>query len=785
MQDRSATWIANQAEILSAPSELVSTVESLEPVAGADPISRRWIVGNPKIINNLVEARLELPFDPTRTTLPIQSSTVKIENATNYNVGLPPVESYDFAQDANMRALGFPTTIDGELGFRYSDGGVERLPAFRHSLTDATIDDFNTYLTLNGESFLSQLDKGVFYGGRYDAAGIDAATVIAEILEDVTFKGEGGWNYVIGAENCKVSSTLPLWADSGFDYWIIDPELARFKLFIPVPPVSHRQALQYVAAYVGADVWVNRNGQIVISRGLYSGDAPDYTLDIGRVYDRPKRIRPLVIGAVESKLAQYNYETSTSEIANVTVVVPAGDSGETKLYRLTHDACHDGALVLTGATLVGTPTYYTYSTEFLASSTNATFTADLTGKKVELVERVVTFPFVEGGATATYSNPIASDVTHLHSAIHEYVRMVTAPQYEIAMRDDPAIDNGDRLNLQQVQNEAETPVIVGNISREMSGALDAKYTLYENRNRYVEDFSALDDTETVIGYEGWVSSNPLASATKTAIGGTRSAIVVTTRDAEISRPMDLRLGTPLHFAFGGMGVMALTSLSLATLGLGLPSYDNPSKDRFHVDVGSGSTWTRIASNVAGTTHSDGTHVTYWACPGVTINPTDAIRVTIEGVSESNAVYWTRTATTPALGATKLDAAQWTFTRSIHWDDYTYYDSDTSVTGISYSTTWFEAEATLTDFVGATISRIRLEDDTCQVFDGSTWGTIATGLTPGYLNEIVFDTHAWTISVNGGTPVACEPLTLPVYPIGELKFEMTIGSEMYFGEIQYE
>lgn len=543
--------MANQAEILSAPSELTASVESLEPVAGTDPISRRWIVGNPKIINNLVEARLELPFDPTRTMLPIQSSTLKIENATNYDVGLPPVEDYDFTQDANMRALGFPTTIDGELGFRYSDGSVERHQAFRHSLTDATIDDFNTYVTLNGESFLSQLDKGVFYGGRYDAAGIDAATVIAEILEDVTFKGEGGWNYVIGSANCVTSATLPLWADSGFDYWIIDPELARFKLYLPIPPVSHRQALQYVAAYVGADVWVNRNGQIVVSRGLYAGDAPDYTLDIGRVYDRPKRIRPLVIGAVESKLTQYNPEASASEISDVTVVVPSGDVGETKLYRLTHDACHEGSLALTGATLVGSPTYYAYSTEFLASSTNATFTAVLTGKKVELVERVVTFPFVEGGATATYSNPIASDVTYLHSAIHEYVRMTTAPQYGIAMRDDPAIDNGDRVMLEQIQNADHVHVVVGNITRDMSGALDARYLLYENRNRYVEDFSSLEDAETVIGYDGWASSDPLAGAVKGVRGGS-PVIVVTTENAEISHPTDLRLGTPLHFVFGGI-----------------------------------------------------------------------------------------------------------------------------------------------------------------------------------------------------------------------------------------
>lgn len=236
--------------------------------------------------------------------------------------------------------------------------------------------------------------------------------------------------------------------------------------------------------------------------------------------------------------------------------------------------------------------------------------------------------------------------------------------------------------------------------------------------------------------------------------------------------------------------MALTSLSLETFDLDLPSYLGPSKDRFHVDVGSGSTWTRIASNVAGTDHNvDGsptTCVTYWSCPGFTIAPTDSVRVTMEGVGENNYVYWTRVATTPALGATKLDAAQWVFTRSAHWDnDTTFYDSDTAVTGISYSSVSFEAVAILLDFVGSTIAQIRLQDNVCQIYNGSGWDVVATGLTPGDLNEIVFDTHAWTISVNGGTPVACEPLTLPVYPIGELKFEMTIGSEMYFGQIRYE
>ena len=534
------------------------SVTSTEPVTGQPSITRRWLFDSRESVNNLVDARLELPFDPTRASVPIQSSILKVENGVNYAEGLPPVADYDFTDPDNMRALGFPTTLSAELGFVYADDTSELVPSFYHSLVDAVVDDYDTYLTLTGESFLSQLDKGLFYGGRYASTGIDGVTLLTEILEDVVFRGEGGWNYILGSPSCVTSTTVPLWADSGFEYWVIDEELARLKVYLPIPVVSHRQAIQMVASYLGADVWTNRQGQIVISRGLYAGAPPDYTLDVDRVYDRPKRIRPTAIGAMDGKLYQYTYEAAASEIASISVVVPSADIGETKAYRITHDGCHASSLALTGATLVGSPTYYTYSTEFLASTSNQSFTATLTGKKVDLKAQTMRVTFVEGGVTATYENPIASDATYLQAAMREYVRMATAPQYEISMRDDPAIDNGDRLVLEQstareyavpdatapTSGVTETHVVVGNITREFSGSLNATYLLYENENRYIEDFSSLDDSESIIGYDGWVGSN----ATKTTIDNTPMVSVSSSDGASAMKTVDLRVGSPLKLS---------------------------------------------------------------------------------------------------------------------------------------------------------------------------------------------------------------------------------------------
>ena len=135
--------------------------------------------------------------------------------------------------------------------------------------------------------------------------------------------------------------------------------------------------------------------------------------------------------------------------------------------------------------------------------------------------------------------------------------------------------------------------------------------------------------------------------------------------------------------------MASTSLVLSTNGLVIDNYDGTGYDKFDIDVGSGSSWTRIASAVGKKVDPVGSPlVTYWDCPETAITETQGVRVTMTGVSDTGSVMWTRTAETGALGATKLEAARWSFSRYCSLDEEYHYDnvysSDTTVSGIVYS-----------------------------------------------------------------------------------------------------
>jgi hypothetical protein len=133
--------------------------------------------------------------------------------------------------------------------------------------------------------------------------------------------------------------------------------------------------------------------------------------------------------------------------------------------------------------------------------------------------------------------------------------------------------------------------------------------------------------------------------------------------------------------------MASTSLVLSTNGLVIDNYDGTGYDKFDIDVGSGSSWTRIASAVGKKVDPVGSPlVTYWDCPETAITETQGVRVTMTGVSDTGSVMWTRTAETGALGSTTLEAARWSFSRycSLNEDYDNVYSSDTTVSGIVYS-----------------------------------------------------------------------------------------------------
>lgn len=260
MHPVSATWIANQEAIAADPSIAVGYVESREPTEGT-PTLHRWLVDNTEA-NNAIKVTATHEFDYGRGAMPIEDCSATIENATYNHVEEP---TYDFS-DADVLALVTenPGSIQMALGYRYSDNSTEQVPWFNQMLTKVEVSDDDLYVTFSGESFTGVLDDETFYGGRYVGGGIAASTVFAEILTSARFPERGWWNYRLGEDACVASTTLALWETDGFTYYYIDPAFDAVMVDIPIPPVSHRDALTMLAAYVGAYLVHRSDGALYV-----------------------------------------------------------------------------------------------------------------------------------------------------------------------------------------------------------------------------------------------------------------------------------------------------------------------------------------------------------------------------------------------------------------------------------------------------------------------------------------------------------------------------------------
>jgi hypothetical protein len=491
----SGRWEDNQLADAAAPSILIGYLEAREETAG-EPILTRWELDN-TTANNVTEAAVTHEFDYARVTMPLDSCSVTIENAAYDD---EPNEDYDFVRPETGVLLKNPTSIALSLGYRYFDGSTETVQSTRQIAQPAEVSDDDLYVTLSGLSFASVLDDDIFYGGRYDAAGIPASTLFAEILDEARFPTRGWWSYRLGDAGCVVSATTPLWTTEGFTYYTVDAALDSVMVDIPIPPVSHREALIMLAAYSGAYLIHRSDGSLDVTTTLPTRG--DYTLAEAQVYDRPKTISGANISRIGGALHSYTVAAATETIVESDFLIL--DLSQVEL-RITHDAIANGSVSITGGTISGTPTYNTYSTLFLVDPTATTIRATLTGKRVTIAERRFGKSYLASGDVVELACPIASDPTLTLAMYDQYEAVTSATRYEFSMRDDPSIAVGDRLWLQMMSERSYgrwnyrigdalcvvsttqplytdlwgkvVPVVVTCIKRKFNGGLDADYTV--------------------------------------------------------------------------------------------------------------------------------------------------------------------------------------------------------------------------------------------------------------------------------------------------------------------
>jgi hypothetical protein len=439
----SASWETNQASDVSAPSVLVGTVETHQMV-DTTPVTNDWLADN-LTAKNAITAQITSEFDYSRATLPFESCEVVVENAVYDG---EPATGYDFVRPDIVEKLDAPGVISLSLGYRYDDGVIETVPMTQQILQPMTVSDDDLYATFKGLSFTSVMDPDIFYGGRYDPAGIPASTLFEEILTSARFPVRGHWNYILGADTCLVSDSLVLWDTDGHAYYTIDPAFDSVLVYIPIPPVSHREALTQLAAYVGAYLIHRDDGSLSVTSTLT--DKPDYTVGEMRVYDRPKTDTGTRINRLTSTLSFYTADATTSTIFDGDLRLVNTDPVE---VRITHDGCDSGSLDITsGGSISGTPVYNTYSTVFTVEPTSTTIHVTLTGKKVTISSQNFEKTYYASGDVVDVKCDIASDPAQLIAMLDHYNAVDSSTRFEFSMRDDAKLKVGDVVNLQLISD---------------------------------------------------------------------------------------------------------------------------------------------------------------------------------------------------------------------------------------------------------------------------------------------------------------------------------------------
>lgn len=470
MRNTSTTWETNQLEDVSVPSLLVGTLEARK--LNVDDADDYWRWNFDYARDNVISANVTSQTDLSRASMPIESCQIVIENKRDATKSEnSDVAEYDFTSASNRAALENPSFLEVSLGYDYGTS-VESVGVTRQRLEKVTVDDSDLYVTFDGVSYTSRLDDKQFYGGRYVVGGIPASTLFAEILEDADFPNEGIWTYVLGDANCKVSNTQPLWDASTFAYYHIDPALDNIKVHVPIPVVSHREALTTLAAYVGAYLVHRSDGSLHVLASLPTPtDEAIYT----NVYDRPKLTRGSSIGRVTGTLKRPWRSKRTEDFVQISETEVVVTTVGTQTYTITHDPCDDHVLTLSGATLIGTPQYYTYATTFVAAA-SSNFTATLSGYPLVIRERVFEKTYLQNrGEVREFNNPLASDPTLTERMYDAYVNVETADHYTFTMRDNPAFEVCDRVTLRTLDDQIGKTVIIQSIKRDFNGAIDAEY----------------------------------------------------------------------------------------------------------------------------------------------------------------------------------------------------------------------------------------------------------------------------------------------------------------------
>lgn len=355
---------------------------------------------------NLIDLSLITELDPTSDTLPAGELRFQLDNSDKrFNI-LNPTGLYYFLQERQRVTVEMGVDVDGQM---------EHVPAGVFYLTEWESDQGTLTASFIARDVIDLLAQGKYRRGRL--ATISAYDLVVEIIEDAGLSV----------------------------YCTIDEALKNVQLSACVPIVSHRDALQLVAAASQAIVRVSRQGRLIIER-LAASD-PVAAIDMDNMFDSPSiKLDPL-INSVSVDVVNYRLR------GNAEVYSGALDiNGEAEVWLEYNNPCQGHVVVVTNGTL-DSAEHYAYASRLVISGAGLV-EISVTADEMEQSKTIYTLrdderPVGEPAYSLEVSNPlidsqtVAADVAAWLLAESQRRR-----QYDVAWRQNPALECGDLVTIE-------------------------------------------------------------------------------------------------------------------------------------------------------------------------------------------------------------------------------------------------------------------------------------------------------------------------------------------------
>ena len=453
----------------------------------------------------------EMSVDPTGASVPIDSIEVKI---LDYDGAFDPENP-----NGNYFAFVDGSRITYELGFQFyvSDGAdgyvkeYELLPCGAYYLRTVEYGK-NNVLTIRGESIATYLDYE-FVDGKvpfdeadpwwtYRGYPLPTTQTFGSICADI-FKASpvisNTYNIPVGTALGVVQpvsgKTL---ATPITSYWTISAAMSNQTTSLGFPRINARVALGYLATAAGATFLNDRTGRLYDTQvWSLGGFTPVADITFNEMLGEPEyTIPPKIQSAEASSKVLRVVNTGTQEPPKYNVTLNTDVYGVVRTVTLSFDEPHYFVAVLDGVfqrRSDGTSVISSMVPQvppFVAHTINhVTFdVVPITGQESDMYEVAVSYSgevgvgetvFIQvsnSGDHVVYDNPIIDKKAIAQSAVETIVEFMVKPTYTFDLYDDPAIDLGDKLNVQTKFTGTKPVNLIGR-KRVFNGAIKSTYTV--------------------------------------------------------------------------------------------------------------------------------------------------------------------------------------------------------------------------------------------------------------------------------------------------------------------